>query len=94
MSNKKALLFCVVVIAAFMVWITYQQETIGKESTPAPTAEVVTPTPTEEAVKIEFVEGVPTAVAFTATPTVTHTPTPAPTVTPTEMPPTPTRKPT
>lgn len=97
MINKKALLFCGVVIAAFMVWITYEQDMAERKA--APTEEVVTPTPTEGPVVIEFVEGVPVAVAFTSTPTPTpevtfhKSPTVAQTPTPTQAP-TPTIRPT
>ena len=104
MSNKKYfakhLTFVCVCLAVFMVWITYEQDHAESKSTPEPTEVTTdTPTPTEEVI-IEFIDGVPTAVAFTATPTTVPTPTPQPTFTPThtpsptEIPPTPTQKPT
>ena len=83
---KKALLFCGVVIAAFMVWITYEQDMAERKATP--TEEVVTATPTECPVVIVFVDDLPQAVAFSATPTPrsTATPTFTPTATPTVAP--------
>lgn len=82
-------------IASLFIWITWEQETVGGGNVPAVTDTYTeTPTPTEEPVKIVFEDGVPTAVAFTATPTdIPATPTPVPTFTPTEIPPTPTEKP-
>lgn len=81
------------VCAVLVVWITYEQDMAEGKSTPTVTEEVSTPTPTEEVV-IEIIDGVPTAVAFTATPTHTVVPTPTATPTPTEIPPTPTYTPT
>lgn len=92
------------ILAVFVIYITYVQDQVADTATETPTETVSTPTPTEEAVKIEVVDGVPKAVGFTATPTLastatpvptfTPTPTDAPTPTPTAMPATPTRKPT
>ena len=86
-----------VLISLLMVWVTYEQETVGGASASPTEPCSETPTPTEEIVKIVFVDDVPTAVAFTHTPSPvpTATPTNAPTVTPTptEVPPTPTEKP-
>lgn len=101
MSNR-AFTWCIVLsfvlISLLVVWVTYEQEKAGEDSSsPAETCSA-TPTPTEEVVKIEFVEGVPTAVEISATatptPTVTVAPTPTATPSPTEVPATPTRKPT
>ena len=90
----------VVAIGSMTAWVTYEQEKVGGADAPSPT-DPVTATPTDAPVKIVFEDGIPTAVAFTHTPsptplpTPTNTPTVAPTAapTPTEMPPTPTEKP-
>ena len=83
--NAKSILgwtsFAGALIASFMIWITIEQDAVSRSSTHIPTEEASMPTPTEEPVKIVFIDDIPTAVAFSATPTAT------------QMPPTPTEKP-
>lgn len=88
-KNKQAVLWGIAVcsvLLGFTVWVTCIQAEIGRESgrrsgEPAtPTAEVTPDT------GIAFIDGLPTAVSFTNTPTVAPTHTATPTQTPTVAP--------
>lgn len=83
-------------VAGFMVWITIEQEQVANTS-PAPTESVsYMPTPTDEPIRIEFIDGIPTAVQTVERASFSETCSIAPTSTPTVVPATatPTQAPT
>ena len=84
------------IFAAFIVWITYEQDSVSSNTSKEYEEIITIPSPTTDDVVIVFIDDIPTAIAFsptqkpTNTPTTTNTPIPTPTI----VTPTPTIEPT